>query len=329
MKCHRTGMRRVLWLGVMSVSVLPACSPSVETPQKPSLQPPKLLHTLEGHTEWVNAVAFTPDSKTLVSGSKDNTIKLWEVSSGTNTATFKAGRSVYSVTIHPKESILAAAAGDTIDTWDMSKGETKGRGYFGGILPLHAEYSPDGKTLASAGAGKFINLWDVATGEVANRFPVKEDVIHCLAYSPDGKMLASARQGEVQLWDIASSKSIKSLPMPSTVFAVAFSPDSKTLATSGTDDGNIIIWDVASEKNTATLSGHTADIKCLAFSPDRKTLASGSSDKTIKLWDLSTGKNTATFQVAVVHLAFSPDGKYLASGDYDNKVTVWEMPAAK
>lgn len=76
------------------------------------------------------------------------------------------------------------------------------------------------------------------------------------------------------------------------VDSVAFSPDSRTLASGGgtSDKGEIKLWDVATRKEQAPLKGHTADVISVAFSPDGKTLASGSQDKTIKLWDVSGGK---------------------------------------
>src|SRR5437763_1563850 len=83
--------------------------------------------------------------------------------------------------------------------------------------------------------------------------------------------------------------------LPGAAAAVAFSPDSKTLA-SGSGDRTIKLWDVASGKEQATLIGHTDYLFSVAYSPDGKTLASASRDMTIKLWDVLTGKERVTFK---------------------------------
>jgi WD40 repeat protein len=115
------------------------------------------------------------------------------------------------------------------------------------------------------------------------------------------------------------------------VLSLAFSPDSKTLA-SASEDRRIKLWDVAAGKEQATLQGHTERVNFVAFSPDGKTLASASDDKTIKLWDMATGKELATLQghtERVLSLAFRPDGKMLASVSADKTIKQWDVATGK
>ncbi|KFZ20614.1 hypothetical protein V501_00012, partial [Pseudogymnoascus sp. VKM F-4519 (FW-2642)] len=111
------------------------------------------------------------------------------------------------------------------------------------------------------------------------------------------------------------------------VWAVAFSPDGKQIA-SGSDDETIKLWDVRTGGLQKTLAGHSGRIRAIAFSPDGKQIASGSDDETIKLWDVRTGglqKTLAGHSGRIRAIAFSPDGKQIASGSYDKTIKLWDV----
>jgi WD40 repeat protein len=114
-----------------------------------SAQQPKIWDTLNGHTGWVWSVAFSPDSKTLASGSWDETIKLWEVATGKEQATLK--------------------------------------GHVGRVLSV--AFSPDGKTLASGSGDSTIKLWDMVTGKNTATLKGHTNAVYSVAFSPDGKTL--------------------------------------------------------------------------------------------------------------------------------------------
>ncbi|WP_084763412.1 NACHT and WD repeat domain-containing protein, partial [[Scytonema hofmanni] UTEX B 1581] len=253
----------------------------------------KERNRLQGHSELVISVAFSPDGKTLASGSADKTIKLWDVATGKISQT---------LTGHSK--------------WVNS-----------------VAFSPDGKTLASGSADKTIKLWDVATGKLSQTLTGHSDGVYSVAFSPDGKTLASGSGDKtIKLWDVATGKPSQTLTgHRDKVISVAFSPDGKTLA-SGSYDDTIKLWDMATGKPSQTLTGHRDKVNSVAFSPDGKTLASGSPDKTIKLWDVATGKLSQTLtgdSDEVSSVAFSPDGKTLASGSADKTIKLWDVATGK
>ncbi|MCY3872349.1 MAG: hypothetical protein OXG87_22625, partial [Gemmatimonadetes bacterium] len=252
---------------------------------------PQHISTLEEHTREISSVVFSPDGKMLASGAEDNTVKLWDVATGENTATLEEHTSwISSVAFSPDGATLASGSGDrTIKLWDVATGENTATLEGHGVEVLSVIFSPDGTTLASGSNDKTIKLWDVATGKNISTFEGHTEGITTVAYSPDGTTLAS-----------------------------------------GSNDKTIKLWDVATSVNIATLEGHTGWVQSVAFSPDGKTLASGSWDRAsraIKLWDVATGVNIATLEGHVSYVTsvmFSPDGMILAYGSSDGKVTLWD-----
>jgi tRNA A-37 threonylcarbamoyl transferase component Bud32 len=114
------------------------------------------------------------------------------------------------------------------------------------------------------------------------------------------------------------------------VTGVAWSPDSKRLASASTD-GTVKVWDAETGQQGLTLRGHTGPVAAVAWSPDGKRLASASADGTVKVWkvfwDARTGQEVLTFRGHtdwVCGVAWSPDGSRLASASADRTVKVWD-----
>jgi WD40 repeat protein len=297
--------------------------------------PSALKQTLTGHSEIVRSVAFSPDGKTLASGSSDQTVKLWDVQTGALKRTLPAntpGNLVWSVAFSPDGKTLASANEDKqIRLWDAQTGALV-RSYSGHSDAVESiAFSPDGKTLASGSSDRTVRLWDVQTAALkltltGHKSGSWSSGIWSVAFSPDGNMLASGSDDKtVKLWYVRTGELKQTLAGDDEVFSVAFSPDGKTLA-SGGYDAKVKLWDAQTGALKQSLTGHTHRIWSVAFSPDGKTLASGNQDETVKLWDAQTGalKQTLTGHSGwVCSVAFSPDGKTLASASADKTIKLW------
>jgi WD40 repeat protein len=290
-----------------------------------------LEKTLTGHSDSVLSAAYSSDSRYLVSGSGDNTIKIWEVAKGKELRTLTGHSSgVYSVVYSPDGRYLASGSGDnTIKIWEVAK-EKELRTLTGhSSRSLSVVYSPDSRYLASGSIDNTIKIWEVATGKELRTLTGHFSGVYSVVYSPDGRYLASASaDNTIKIWEVATGKELRTLTGHSdSVWSVAYSPDGRYLA-SGNYDNTIKIWEVATGKELRTLTGHSNSVPSVAYSPDGRYLASGSWDDTIKIWEVATGRELRTLtghSSGFWSVVYSPDGRYLASGSEDKTIKIWRV----
>ena len=304
----------------------------------------------------VSCLAFSPDGKTLVSGSRRHNLVLWDMTTGKPLRTFinEYQVVVFSVAFSPDgKTIVSGHAGGYLRSWETATGKhirllSGMGGEEGGRLPFehtgtvhNIAFSPDGKTLASAGyygRGTEVRLWETATGKhirLLDSVDGEENSYDSVAFSPDGKTLAiGLGAGGIDLRDMTTGEGAQYLRGPEgryirKVLDLAFSPDGKLLASCG-EDKIVDLWDMKTNKHIHTFTGHKDDVFSVAFSPDGKKVAS-SSKESVRLWRTQGEEHLRSVitHTAILDVAFSPDGKTLASGNEDNTVRLWDAKTGK
>ena len=291
-----------------------------------------------GHSSSVRSIAFTPDGKVLASLGLDNTIKIWDVSTGKELRSIGESEASASIGLSPDGKTLATVSFKTrsIMLFSIETGELIRRfPPVADVIIWELRFSPDGETIATLGYYNQVRFFNVRSGEQIRAWHLggRFGAFAALAFSPDGRYLAAPDERGLVVFEVFGKDGFALPVTAETVGALAFSPDGRSLM-SGDSNGDIHIFDVAARALISTLPRRGAvGIESLAFSSDGKTLASGAADGSVTLWDLSsTSQQPRTIPAhakSVFALAFSPDGRLIASGGGDDTIRFWDARSAE
>ncbi|NEP60579.1 MAG: protein kinase [Symploca sp. SIO2G7] len=300
-------------------------------PQEPPVsawQKVQLRRTLSGHKDTVRAVVITPNGQIMVSGSYDQTIRLWELPSGKLLRTLLSHtHRVTGIAISSDGKLLASSSYDrTIKLWELPSGELLH------TLPRQSgkirylAFSPDDRTLIST-SDLEIKLWVVSASQLLHPLTGRSVSARIATFSPDGQTcIIGSLDGSLELWNPYTSERLHThFSRFGGITSIAFSPDSRTLASSS--GKTIELWEPHLSKRLHSFSTRLNRITSVAFSTDGQTLASGS-DKSIELWNWHTGKQLRTLaghSNTIRSVAFSPDGCLLVSGSDDHTIKIWQL----
>jgi WD40 repeat protein len=291
------------------------------------------VKTLMGHTATVNTVAIHSDNNTLVSGSNDRQVNLWNLQTGKLLYTFSGqAEAVLSVAISPDgKQIISGSVDRKISSWLL---ETKKynrtfsylsspyshNGFVNAVV-----YSPNGNIIVSASTDKTIRIWGSDTGTVKRTLNGHTDAVLAVAISHDSTTLVSGSADKtIRIWNLKTGENCYIINQHlAPVNTLAITPDNQTLI-SGSSDRTIKLWKLQTGELRHTLKGHSTAIYAITIHPDCKIIASSSQDGIINLWNIETGELLETLS-GFSPLAFSADGKMLISGNKGGTIKIWRQ----
>lgn len=283
-----------------------------------------------GHSDKINAVAASPDGKTLVTGSKDKTVRVWEVASGKQTWSFQGHVGwVTAVAIRPDGKQLASGGEDgSVRLWPLAEADEH-RAVTDAAAPLWtAAFSPDGKLIAAGGADKTVRVAD-ANGKNGKTLGTHARAVTAVAFYGPGKVASAGGDKLVKLWDIAAGTADDFKGHDSAVLAVA-ADDQAKLIVSGSADRSVIGWDPAGKKSKWKWAGKSA-VCAVAIRKGGAQVAVGTADGGLTLLAVDGAEPKVVASIAahtagVAAVAYTTDGGRLATCGGDGAVRLWTAP---
>lgn len=282
----------------------------------------------------ISCCAWSPDSNQLVSGNEDETLTLWNVTSGGMEVSFsKHGRNVRCCAWSPADCQVVSGSEDrTLKIWELATGKNAV------TLEGHADqvnccaYSPDGKWILSGSSDRMLRIWDAKSGNPSSNLAVHRHYVEDCSFSPDGRKVVSASiDKSAKLWDTQSGTVITSLDGQGEGFRkTAWSSDGEILILK--KEKSIEIRNTNSWKEIARYQNMgCSDIVCC--SPDYRRVLSPCSNNlqtsvNIEIIDPKQGRIIAVLaghKLSILCCSISPDGKHVISGSSDNTLRLWDL----
>jgi len=288
-----------------------------------------------GHTETVLSIAFAPDGGKAVSGSRDKTVRLWNVADGKELRCLEGhSDAVTCVAFTPEGNLLSGGRDRTVRLWDSATGKELGKFTGHTDVVRCVVCSPDGKRVLTGSLDGTLRLWDIQTFKEVYRLPRQDGGVYCVAFAPDGKRFATGgHDAGIRLWDAENGKEMKRLKGHTReVYTLVFSRDSARLL-SGGNDRTARLWDVAEAKELQCFDAHDSAVLAAVFAGE-DDLVSGAShyqgtDPSLHVWSGASGKERRAFRAGdgeqVSCLAFTHDGKLALSAGAEHRLRLWRL----
>jgi WD40 repeat protein len=256
---------------------------------------PALLCTMEGHKDHVWSVSVTPDGRCVVSGSGDNTLRVWNLQSGQCLRTLEGHK-------HDVKSVSV---------------------------------TPDGRLAVSGGADHALRIWDLERGQCLRTLEGHKHDVESVSVTPDGRLAVSGGgvlDATLRVWELHTGRCMQILEGHNGgVWSVSVTPNGQR-AVSGCNDANLRVWNLCSGRCQRTLQGHGLSIQGVSMTDDGRLAVSASCDKTLRVWDLDSGQCLRALEGHSDHIwsvSFTPDGRRAVSGSGDHTLRVWDVESGQ
>jgi WD40 repeat protein len=285
---------------------------------------------LSGHTNWVRSLAFSSDGASLVSGSDDTTLKLWDVQTGGVVRTFHGHTHwVYSISISSDYTTIASASRDkTICLWDIQTRKCHH------VIKLQeavhcVSFSPTNPQHLISASGDVVQQWDTSGHQIG---PTCEGVY--AVFSLDGTHFVLCEENVVVVRNSGSGVTVAVCSVPNgSLCCCCFSPNGRLIAAAA--DTTVYIWDITSSDPDPieTFTGHTKAITSLAFTSS-SSLISASNDRSVKFWQIGTSstdlvtsdsKSPPPTLAPIKSITLQTKDGIAISSDSDGLVRTWDL----